>query len=91
MFVYPSMICHKKLILSAIITLLLISSSMAQKKDLGSWTILNVKADLRNKWSLQSELQLRSLSVYKAFFYYEAQAGLSYAIENRSVITLGTG
>lgn len=57
----------------------------------GSWTTLNGKISGNEKWSGYVELQLRSLSLYNRFYYYELKGGATYSFNKNNSITLGTG
>lgn len=63
----------------------------AQKFDLGSWNILNLKYNYSEKWSVFGEAQLRSLKFYDQFHYYEYKGGINYAIHKNVKLTLGAG
>ena len=71
--------------------MLTFKSAIGQKNTLGSWSVVNLKADLNDKWSIYSEFQLRSLSWYDRFYYDELKAGLTYAVTPSFNITAGTG
>ncbi len=71
--------------------LLLSTNALAQEKGSGSWSMMNVKARLNNKWSVYTELQLRSLSIYQRFYYYEIKGGMTYSFLPGYSFTLGTG
>jgi hypothetical protein len=62
-----------------------------QRSDLGSWNILNIKYKFDEKWSVFSEIQLRSLKFYDHFHYYEYKAGVNYQLLPNLNLTLGTG
>ena len=63
----------------------------AQKNDLGSWTIITVKSPKSGHWSGYGEFQMRSLSTYDRFYYYEIKGGLTYAFLEKYSATLGAG
>jgi len=65
--------------------------SFAQKFDFGSWNILNLKYNIDNKWSVFSEVQLRSLKFYINFHYYEYKGGINYKTYDNVTVTLGAG
>ncbi len=71
--------------------LFFISPISAQKFDLGSWNILNMKSTFNEKWSLFGEGQIRSLKFYKHFHYYEFKGGVNYKIEKNATISLAGG
>lgn len=64
--------------------------SVAQE-HLGSWNVLNFNARINKKWSAFAETQLRSLSFYNEFHYYEYKIGANYALTNNFVTTSGIG
>ncbi len=65
--------------------------SQAQKFDLGSWNIINVKYAYTDKWSLFSESQIRSLKFYDDFHYYEYKGGINYKVHKNANLTVGAG
>jgi hypothetical protein len=67
------------------------SRIFAQKIDLGSWNILNLKYNYSEKWSVFGETQLRSLKFYRNFHYYEYKVGFNYKIHKNVNLTLGAG
>jgi hypothetical protein len=66
-------------------------TSIAQKFDLGSWNILNVKYNYNDKWSFFGEGQIRSLKFYNHYHYYEYKGGINYKIQKNVLMTLGAG
>ena len=53
---------------------------LAQESDLnglGTWNVLNIKADIGERWSVFVEPQLRSLRWYDHFHYYEIKGGVT--------------
>lgn len=68
-----------------------VTSAYAQKFELGSWNIINVKYSIDNKWSTFGEAQLRSLKFYNHFHYYEYKGGVSYKANKNVSIVLGAG
>jgi hypothetical protein len=62
-----------------------------EKNNLGSWNILNVTMKINPKWSVFSEGQIRSLSFYDEFHYYELKTGLTYKIKPNFSVTTGIG
>lgn len=73
------------------ITIIFANYTYAQKFDLGSWNIVNLKYNLSNKWSAFGETQLRSLKFYNHFHYYEYKGGINYKINNQLKVSLGAG
>ena len=77
-----------------VVTALLITSQVVFSQDkngLGSWNILNVTMKVNPKWSLFTEGQLRSLSFYDDFHYYELKLGVTYKIKPNFSVTGGIG
>lgn len=62
-----------------------------QSFDLGSWNIVNIKYKHAENLSLFFEGQIRSLSFYNEFHYYELKGGFDYKIHKSVKLTLGTG
>lgn len=81
----------RTLYLVLLITCLLINNSLAQAFDLGTWSILNVKYNLDEKWSVWGEGQIRSLKFFTNFHYYEYKGGINYKFSKNVVLTIGTG
>lgn len=65
--------------------------SNAQRFDLGSWNILNLKYNHTEKWSIFGETQLRSLKFYNNFHYYEYKGGINYKAHKNLSLTIGAG
>ena len=65
--------------------------SVAQKFDLGSWNIVNMKYNIDDRWSVFGEAQLRSLKFYNNFHYYEYKAGANYRLNKNITASLGAG
>lgn len=61
----------------------------AQYTHLGSWNILNVKHDFKDKFTFFAEGQVRSLHFYDWFHYHELKAGIIY--HNRPDMHIGLG
>lgn len=81
----------RKFYLISIILCSLFHISLAQTFDLGTWSVLNVKYNINKKWSIWGEGQLRSLSFFDNFHYYEYKGGFNYALHKNVSLTLGTG
>lgn len=72
--------------------LVLCTKGLTQSKNTnGSWTTLNGKINGNDKWSGYVEFQLRSLSLYDRFYYYELKGGATYSFNKDFSFTLGTG
>ena len=80
-----------KLFLSVLWLLLITKITVAQKFNLGSWTIINLKYTVNQKISFFTEAQLRSLKFYNDFHYYEYKGGINYKFYNNAMISLGAG
>lgn len=63
----------------------------AQNADLGTWNILNIKYNHSDKLTLFYENQLRSLSFYTEFHYYELKGGVDFKINKSVKLTLAAG
>lgn len=57
----------------------------------GSWSIVNVKMDLNEKWNLFGEAQIRSLKFYDDFHYYELKGGATYKFSKTFSASAGAG
>lgn len=79
-FRFAVIICH-----------LLVFGSTNLDAQLGSWTILNGKLALDSSWQISVEGQLRSLSFYDQFHYYEYKTALTYSVSQNRSITGGIG
>lgn len=75
--------------LSFVIFLLLIHFTTSAQ--LGSWTVVNIKTNLTDQWSLFGEVQLRSLKFYDDFHYYEFKGGATYNINKNFSLQTGIG
>jgi hypothetical protein len=62
-----------------------------QYTDLGSWNILHLKINLHPQWTTFIETQLRSLSFYNQFHYYEYKTGVSYHLNKNFSFLAGIG
>ncbi len=79
---------------SMLLSMLLSQNSIAQNTnydELGSWNIINLKVNLHPKWSFFAETQLRSLSFYHQFHYYEAKTGITYNLNKYFSLASGIG
>ena len=74
-----------------IIFIFLFNKSNAQKVDLGSWNVLNLKYNINKTWSMFGEAQLRSLKFYDNFHYYEYKGGVNYKFNKNATFSLGIG
>ena len=74
-----------------IIFLGLISCNSFSQDGHGSWNIANFTLKINPKWSAFAETQLRSLSFYNEFHYYEFKTGANYKLDADFSITSGIG
>jgi hypothetical protein len=81
----------KSLLLMLFAILLSANNSFSQNLNLGSLNVLNVKYNVREKWSVFGEAQLRSLKFYSNLHYYELKGGINYKIHKNVVFTVGAG
>ena len=79
----------RNLLLSLLLALSCIAYS--QPKDLGTWSVVNTKLNLSSKWNVFNELQLRSMSFYNHFYYYEIKGGVGYAVNKNFSLLTGIG
>jgi len=61
------------------------------QNELGSWNIINLNFKTSEKINVFTEVQVRSLSFYNEFHYYEYKAGVSYKINPNFSVTTGVG
>ncbi len=78
----------RKLYLVLLMHALLVNYSLAQTFDLGTWSILNVKYNLNEKWSVWGEGQIRSLKFFTNFHYYEYKGGINYKSTKNLALTI---
>ncbi|WP_309609552.1 DUF2490 domain-containing protein [Flavobacterium sp.] len=71
--------------------LFLFTTVLFSQENLGSWNILNVNLKINSKWNAFTEAQLRSLSFYDEFHYYEIKAGATYKFSKDFTATSGFG
>ncbi len=71
-----------------IVMLLLCKTSVAQKNELGSWNIINLKYNVDKKWSFFGEAQIRSLKFYDNFHYYEYKGGIIFKAHKSITFTI---
>jgi hypothetical protein len=65
---------------SVVLIILTASKTKLFSQELGCWNSLNVNFYSGEKWSFSSEAQLRSLSFYKNFNYYEYKGIIGYKL-----------
>lgn len=81
----------KRVLLALFIFTVSSHTSVAQNFDLGSWSILNLKYNVDDKWSVFGEAQLRSLKFYTDYHYYEYKGGVNYKFRENVVLSFGAG
>ena len=74
-----------------VILLFFITAKTISQNELGSWNIINISLKMNQKTTVFTEAQLRSLSFYNEFHYYEYKAGVSYKINPNFSLTSGIG
>ena len=74
-----------------IIFLLLYSTLLQAQNPLGTWNVLNFNIKFNSKWGGFVETQLRSLSFYDQFHYYEYKMGATYKLTDNFSGTTGIG
>lgn len=63
----------------------------SQKIQTGSWNVANVKFTVNEHWNAFSELQIRSVSLYNHFYYYELKGAVTYSFQKNYSFSIGTG
>lgn len=81
----------KSLCIFCLVLMIAFSRAGAQTVGLGSWNVLNLKYTQSDKLSYFGEAQLRSLSFYNQFHYYEYKGGINYKLHKYVKLTLGAG
>lgn len=77
---------------SIVACLLLSFFSNAQTfSDLGTWNILTARYQLDKRWTLTGEGQIRSLSFYNQFHYYEWKGSIGYKVSDQITVLMGAG
>ena len=74
-----------------IIFLLVYSALLQAQNPLGTWNVLNFNIKFNSKWGGFVETQLRSLSFYDQFHYYEYKMGATYKLTDNFSGTTGIG
>ncbi|MEX1187724.1 MAG: DUF2490 domain-containing protein [Bacteroidia bacterium] len=77
--------------LKRFITLLLSVSSVYCSAQPGSWNIIHVKTSIDSLWQVLAEAQVRSLSFYNEFHYYEYKGAVTYSLAPTRKLTAGLG
>lgn len=73
------------------LSLVFIAVKLSAQNNLGTWNVTNVNLKVNEKWNVFVEAQLRSLSFYDEFHYYEYKGGLTYKIDKNFSATTGVG
>ncbi len=71
--------------------LVLFSSYAFSQNSIGRWNVLNFNVKFDSRWGGFVETQLRSLSFYDEFHYYEYKIGATYKITESFSATTGIG
>ncbi len=66
-------------------------AATAQNYKTGSWDVASLTYHLNNKFVLYGEVQARSQSFTKDFFYHELKGGLTYNLPKKSSVFIGFG
>ena len=74
-----------------VLILLFNSINLLGQNELGTWNVTNINAKINNKWNVFTEVQLRSLSFYNQFHYYEYKGGVTFKITKNFLATTGIG
>ena len=64
---------------------------LSAQNDFGTWNVTNINLKIADKWNVFTEAQLRSLSFYDQFHYYEYKGGFTYKITSNFSATTGVG
>lgn len=70
---------------------LLSFTNLTAQNGLGSWNILNVTMGINKNWSVFGEAQVRSLSFYDEYHYYEIKTGANFKLNDYLSLTSGFG
>jgi len=70
---------------------LLSAAAIAQNNRLGSWELASVLVNTRSNFSYFAEMQTRSQSVTKDFYYHELKGGVQYTLPNNNNVFIGIG
>ena len=73
------------------ILLFFFNIKLISQENFGSWNILNVNLNINSKWNAFAEAQVRSLSFYNEFNYYEIKAGATFKFGKDFSATSGFG
>jgi hypothetical protein len=57
----------------------------------GSWSTAGIKGNFNDHWGAFGEFQMRSLSFYDRFYYYELKGGATYSLNKKFSMSLATG
>lgn len=81
----------KKIFALIVLVVFINKKSWSQNVSLGSWNITNITYRFNPKFSAFAEGQLRSLSFYDQFHYYEYKVGLHYKVQESFKISFAAG
>ncbi len=90
---YFLFICNMKLFARLIILICFVfqGNFMLYSQYLGTWNVLQLRHKFQKDWIINGETQLRSLSFYKQFHYYEYKASIQKQLTKDCGISLGVG
>ncbi len=77
--------------LRLVLFLFLFIFNLNAQNTLGTWNVMNLNFKLNKNWSLFTESQIRSLSFYDQFHYYEYKVGGTYKMSPNFSVTSGIG
>lgn len=63
----------------------------SQHDLIGTWNILNINYQQKSHWSFFAEGQVRSLSFYDQFHYYEVKGGFNYIHNDQFIASMCMG
>jgi Protein of unknown function (DUF2490) len=74
-----------------IIIIINFSLQVFAQNEIGTWNVVNLNVKINPKWNVFTESQLRSLSFYDTFHYYEYKVGGTYKVNSNFSGTIGVG
>lgn len=80
-----------KRVLGTIFLSCIIFSLKSQRDLIGTWNILNINYQQKSHWSFFGEGQIRSLSFYDQFHYYELKGGFNYIHNDQFIASMCLG
>ena len=74
-----------------ILLLFFLTTPIIAQNNFGSWNVVNFTVKINPKWNAFAETQVRSLSFYNEFHYYEFKVGATYKLNSNFSLTSGIG